>query len=96
MGSSGIIPGSGTWLVLAVRLFTAIIIVGLPFAVIYFIVSPEARRQMIARVLPLLLLGLFIYILQSARLGSMEQIEPPVGLEGLQFPDVPGQSGKGS
>ena len=78
----------------AFRIFAAIIVVGLPLVILYSLFSPEARRNLLKGMVPILLFALFLYL--AFRVGSKveEQLTPTpmVAPVATQITPVPEQT----
>jgi hypothetical protein len=60
----------------AFRIFAVIIVVGLPLMIIYSLVTPEARKNLLRALVPLLIFGLFLYLALRASSNLEEQSQP--------------------
>lgn len=60
----------------AFRIFATIIVVGLPFVIIYSLITPEARKNLLKGMAPIVLFGLFLYIALRASSNLEEQVQP--------------------
>jgi hypothetical protein len=60
----------------AFRIFAAIIVVGLPLVIIYSLLTPEARKNLLKGMVPIVLFGLFLYIALRASSNIDEQAQP--------------------
>ena len=77
--------GGGTTLMALLRVVITLSFLLLPLAIIYFIVSPEARKQALARLVPFLLLFAIFYLLMRAQPDFTGRQAPPPGAS----PDTP-------
>jgi hypothetical protein len=60
----------------AFRIFAVIIVVGLPLMIVYSLLTPEARKNLLKALVPILLFGLFLYIAMRASSNLEEQAQP--------------------
>lgn len=60
----------------AFRIFATIIVVGLPLVIIYSLVTPEARKNLLKGMVPVVLFGLFLYVALRASSNLEEQAQP--------------------
>ena len=60
----------------AFRIFAIIIVVGLPLVIIYSLLTPEARKNLLKGMVPVVLFGLFLYAALRASSNLEEQGQP--------------------
>ena len=60
----------------AFRIFATIIVVGLPLVIIYSLLTPEARKNLLKGMVPVVLFGLFLYVALRASSNLEEQVQP--------------------
>ena len=71
----------------AFRVFAAIIVVGLPVVVISSLLTPEARKNLLKGMVPLILLGLLVYGAFRASSNIEEALQPtPTAVAGTPEP----------
>lgn len=78
----------------AFRIFAAIIVVGLPLVLIFSLFSPEARKNLLKGMVPIVLFGLFLYFALRASSNLEERVQPtPTVVAGAaQVTPVPEES----
>jgi hypothetical protein len=79
----------------AFRIFAVIIVVGLPLMIIYSLLTPEARKNLLKAMVPILLFGLFLYLAMRAS-SNLEEQPQPASTAVAQMPEatpVPEQTG---
>jgi hypothetical protein len=72
----GVPPGLDEALSTAFRIFAAIIVVGLPVVIISSLLTPEARKNLLKGMVPLILLGLLVYGALRASSNLEEALQP--------------------
>ena len=60
----------------AFRIFATIIVVGLPLVIIYSLLTPEARKNLLKGMVPIVLFGLFLYVALRASSNVDEKVQP--------------------
>jgi hypothetical protein len=78
----------------AFRIFAAIIVVGLPLVIIYSLFTPEARKNLLKGMVPIVLFGLFLYFALRASSNLEQRVQPtPTVVAGVaQATPVPEES----
>ena len=83
----GIPPEIDEVLSTAFRVFAAIIVVGLPVVIISSLLTPEARKNLLKGMVPLILLGLLVYGAFRASSNLEEALQPtPTAVAGTPEP----------
>ena len=79
----------------AFQIFAVIIVAGLPIIILYSFLTPEARKNLLKALVPILLFGLFVYIAMRASSNLEEQAQPAgtVVAETAVVTPVPEQTG---
>ena len=71
----------------AFRIFAAIIVVGLPLVIITSLLTPEARKNLLKVMVPVVLFGLLLYVAFRASSNLEEQLQPtPTAVAGTPQP----------
>ena len=60
----------------AFRIFAAIIVVGLPVVILYSLLTPEARKNLLKGMVPIVLFALFLYLAFRAGSNLEDQLTP--------------------
>ena len=60
----------------AFRIFATIIVVGLPLVILYSLLTPEARKNLLKGMVPIVLFALFLYLAFRAGSNLEEQLTP--------------------
>jgi hypothetical protein len=60
----------------AFRIFATMIVVGLPLVIIYSLLTPEARKNLLKGMVPIVLFALFLYLAFRAGSNLEEQLAP--------------------
>jgi hypothetical protein len=90
-GAGGISPELDEAFRTAFRIFTVIVIVGLPFVIVHALLTPEGRKNLLKGMVPIILLGLLLYLALRAGNRLEEQMlpTPTVMPEPAQVTPVP-------
>lgn len=78
----------------AFRIFATIIVLGLPIVILHSLLTPEARKNLLKAMLPIVLFGLFVYLAlrASSRLEEQAQLGPTVAAGEAQITPFPEQT----